>query len=182
MHKPDSWKCVSSSKVADCRVFRVRQDFCVRESDGKAGDFFVLENPDWVNVIAINSANEAVLIEQFRHGTGEMNLELPGGMVDEGERPEHAARRELLEETGYSANRWVLLGKSDPNPALQNNTIYHYLALDCVKTAETAFDEHESIGTRLVPVESVGGLIHDGEIKHSLVAAAFYYFSLLHKL
>ena len=150
MHKPDVWKRVSSEQIADCRVFRVCQDFCVRDSDGKSSDFFVVESPDWVNIIALNKADEAVLIEQYRQGTEEITLELPGGMVDAGEQPDTAAKRELLEETGYSSDRWTLLGKSHPNAAIQSNTIYHYLAIDCEKTAETAFDEHESIVTTIL--------------------------------
>ncbi len=154
---------------------------CIRDSDGKSSDFFVIESPDWVNIIAINKADEVVLIEQFRHGTEEMELELPGGLVDDGEAAEEAAKRELLEETGYSSNRWTLLGKSHPNPALQNNTIFHFLAIDCEKTAETAFDQHESIVTKLVLLDKVMSLIRDGEISHSLVVAAFYYLSLMRK-
>ena len=181
MQKPDSWKRVSSEQIADCRIFRVRQDVCVRNSDGKSSDFFIIENPDWVNIIALNKANEAVLIKQFRHGTEDMNLELPGGMIDESEEAEAAARRELLEETGYSSQRWILLGESRPNPAIQNNTIFHYLALDCEKTAETAFDEHESITTKLVDLDDIISLVRCGEITHSLVVAAFCYLSLISK-
>jgi ADP-ribose pyrophosphatase len=177
MEKPDSWKRVLSEKVADCRVFRIRRDMCIRDSDGKSSDFFVIENPDWVNIIAINKADEVVLIEQFRHGTEEIALELPGGLVDDGEAAEEAAKRELLEETGYSSNRWTLLGKSHPNPALQNNTIFHFLAIDCEKIAETAFDQHESIATKLVLRDKIDTLIGDGSVTHSLVVAAFYYLS-----
>lgn len=181
MQKPDSWKRASSKQIADCRVFRVRQDLCFRESDGKSGDFFIIELPDWVNVIGLTKSNEVVLIEQFRYGTEEVNLELPGGIVDEGESAEEAAKRELMEETGYSSSRWKLLGKSRPNPAIQNNTIFHYLALDCEKTAETSFDEHESITTRLFLLHDVKGLISQGKIGHSLVIAAFYYLLLMPK-
>jgi ADP-ribose pyrophosphatase len=106
-----------------------------------------------------------------------VNLELPGGMIDEGEEAEAAARRELLEETGFSAARFFLLGQSRPNPALQNNTIYHYLAADCEKTAAPSLDEHESVVTRTFPLDEVKDLIAGGAITHSLVVAAFYYFS-----
>jgi len=179
MQKPDSWKRTSSKQIADCRVFRVRQDICIREGDGKQSDFFVIENSDWVNIIGLNKANEVILIEQFRHGAEEVILELPGGMVDNGESAEAAAKRELLEETGYSSNRWILLGQSRPNPAIQNNTIFHYLALDCDKTAETSFDEHESITTKMLLLDDVKSLIGQGKIGHSLVIAAFYYLSVM---
>jgi 8-oxo-dGTP pyrophosphatase MutT (NUDIX family) len=175
--KVDTWKRISSEKIADCRVFKVREDLCERSSDEKKATFFVIENPDWVNIIALTKANEVVLIEQFRHGSEEIILEIPGGMVDENESAENAARRELLEETGYSSSEFVLLGKSHPNPAIQNNTIYHFLALGCEKTHETAFDEHESLITKLVPLKKIKKLILNGKITHSLVLAAFAIFS-----
>jgi len=176
------WKRQSSEEIADCRVFKVREDFCRRESDAAEHNFFVVESPDWVNIIALTEDNAIVLIEQFRHGTQEIILEIPGGMVDEGEQAEAAARRELLEETGYSSDEFIFLGKSRPNPAIQTNWIYHYLALDCEKTEETAFDEHESVATKLVPLAEIENLIKSGEITHSLAITGFYYFNLYNKL
>lgn len=176
MGKADSWERASSETVAECKVFDVRRDSCRRRSDGKNGDFYVIESPDWVNVIAMTRSDEVVLIEQFRHGVGEMHLELPGGLIDAGENPKDAAARELLEETGYTSENWTLIGCSRPNPAIQNNMIYHYLALDCEKTAETAFDENESIETSLVHADAINELILAGRISHSLVVAAFLYY------
>jgi 8-oxo-dGTP pyrophosphatase MutT (NUDIX family) len=175
--KPEIWKRIESKKIADCRVFSVREDFCERATDRKNGLFYVIENPDWVNVIALTREQEVVLIEQFRHGTEEIILEIPGGMVDENELPTAAARRELLEETGYSSENFIFLGKSHPNPAIQNNTIFHFLALECEKTAEISFDEHESIVTKLFPLNEIENLIKDGKITHSLVIAAFHWFN-----
>jgi ADP-ribose pyrophosphatase len=174
----ETWKRKSSKEVADCRVFKVREDFCERESDKKEGSFFVVENPDWVNVIALTRNQEVVLIEQFRHGIEEVILEIPGGMIDDDEDTENAARRELLEETGFSSGEFILLGKSRPNPAIQNNTVFHYLALNCEKTETPAFDEHESVVTKIVSLEDAKKLIADGTISHSLVIAAFHYFSI----
>lgn len=177
--KPDSWQRISSKEKADCRVFKVREDTCRRESDGAEAGFFVIESPDWVNIIALTPEKKTVLIEQYRYGTEEIILEIPGGMIDGNEPAETAAKRELLEETGYSAERWIFLGSSRPNPAIQNNTVYHYLALDCLKTGETEFDDHESVVTKLEDYENVKQLIGSGEIVHSLVVAAFYYLHLI---
>jgi len=176
------WKRQSSEAIADCRVFRVREDFCERDSDGAKHSFFVIEAPDWVNVIALTKEKKVVLIEQYRQGSEEIVLEIPGGMIDSGEQTMDAARRELLEETGYESNEFVYLGKSRPNPAIQNNWMHHYLALDCEKTQETAFDEHESLLTKLAPLSEIGNLIESGAITHSLAIAGFYYLNLHDKL
>ncbi len=176
------WKRRTSKEIADCRVFRVREDACERDSDGAAHNFFVIEAPDWVNVIALTKEKEIVLIEQYRQGTEEITLEIPGGMIDAGEEPEAAARRELAEETGYEAREFVLLGKSRPNPAIQTNWMYHYLALDCEKTVETAFDEHESLLTKIASQAEVENLIAGGAITHSLAVTGFYYLHLRGKL
>lgn len=176
--KPDVWKRKASAQLADCRVFRVREDTCERESDKLEHTFFVIENPDWVNVVALDAANQVVLIEQFRHGTEEIILEIPGGMIDDGEAPETAARRELLEETGFASDKFIYLGKSRPNPAIQNNWIYHFAALNCEKIEETAFDEHESVVTKLVSLDEIPQLIESEQITHSLVLAGFYKLNL----
>ncbi len=173
--KPEVWKRVRSKGIADCRVFKVREDFCERGSDKKESTFFVIENPDWVNVIALTRDKQTVLIEQFRHGIEKTILEIPGGMVDENERAETTARRELAEETGFSSDNFIFLGKSHPNPAINDNEIHHFLALECEKTEDVKFDEHESIVTKLVPLDEVENLIKSGKITHSLVIAAFYY-------
>lgn len=177
-NKPDTWKRKKTEEVADCRVFKVREDFCERETDGEKSTFFVIENPDWVNIIALTGDEKVVLIEQFRHGTESLMLELPGGMLDEDEEPEKTARRELAEETGFSAGKLILLGKTHPNPAIQNNVIYHFLALNCEKTGDVKFDDHESIVTRLVPLAEMESLIEDGKVTHSLVVAAFYFLGI----
>lgn len=176
--KPDTWRRKSSEKIADCRVFTVRRDTSERQSDGAEASFFVVENSDWVNVIALTENSEVVLIEQFRHGAEEIVLEIPGGMVDEGESPETAARRELLEETGFSSKEFINLGKSRPNPAIQDNWIHHFLALDCKQIENTNFDEHESIFTRLVVLSEVENLIRDEKFTHSLAVTAFYFLSI----
>jgi 8-oxo-dGTP pyrophosphatase MutT (NUDIX family) len=175
---PHRWTRLTSESVADCRVFAVRRDACIREHDDSEASFYVIESPDWVNVIPVTADGQVVMIEQFRHGIGETILEIPGGMIDTGETPADAAARELLEETGYAPTELVELGRTDPNPAIQNNRVHHFLATGCAVTKATAFDEHESIVTRLLPVGEVERLFVTGGITHSLVASAFYFWRL----
>ena len=174
--RPAHWTKISSEQIADCRVFKVRRD--IAESEGRQRPFFVIENPPWVNVVALTPAREVVLIEQYRHGTDGMTIEIPGGIADDGENPAETARRELLEETGYRCGEVILLGASTPNPAIQDNVQYHFLALDCEMTGATAFDDDESIRTFLMPFNEVSEAIRDGRITHSLVVAAFHYLYL----
>ena len=117
-----------SEQVADCRVFKVRRDYSTDPRDGKRHDFYVIEAPDLINVIPLTKDEEVVLIEQYRHGTEEVSLEIPGGMVDPGEGPRETAARELFEETGYEAAEVIFLGKTRPNPAIQDNWIHTFLA------------------------------------------------------
>lgn len=171
----ETWERIESKEIADCRVFKVREN--LMQNGDKTSNFYVIENPDWVNIVALTKDYNVVLIEQFRQGIEEVILEIPGGMIDGDESPETAGRRELLEETGYSAEEFVFLGKSRPNPAIQNNWIYHFAAINAEKTEEVVFDEHESVVTKLCPVMRIPNLIQTGEITHSLVLAAFQYFS-----
>ena len=169
----DKWNRLNSRDIADCRVFRVREDACESEMTGVQANFFVIENPDWVNVIPVTLDGQVVLIEQYRHGIEQIALEIPGGMIDPEETPEKCARRELEEETGYVAGQLIFLGRSNPNPAIQTNWIYHFVGLECEPKGETAFDEHESISNRVVSFNEIERLISDEEITHSLVVAGF---------
>jgi ADP-ribose pyrophosphatase len=176
--KAETWQRIRSENVADCKIFKVRRDYSVRENDDKEYPFYCIENPDWVNVIPITTSGEVVLIEQYRHGIEGITLEIPGGMVDDGEDAKLAANRELVEETGYVSRETILLGKSRPNPAIQDNWVYHYLAVDCEKMREVEFDSTEHVVTKSVNLSEITQLIKSGEITHSLVIAAFHWFNL----
>jgi 8-oxo-dGTP pyrophosphatase MutT (NUDIX family) len=178
---PLAWRRVSFEQVADCRVFKVRRDISEDPREGSAHDFYVIESPDWINIIPLTKDGEVVLIEQYRHGTGEISLEIPGGMVDAGENPLDAAARELLEETGYEASEVIFLGKTRPNPAIQNNWIHTYLARDVEYLQEPACEGTEQTIVRLFPLERIPALIAEGKINHSLVVVGFHWLRLLEK-
>jgi len=134
--------------------------------------------PEWVNVVAVTPKEEIVLIRQFRHGTRAVTLEIPGGMVDPGETPLEAARRELLEETGYGTENRRLLGTVHPNPAIQDNSCYTYLATGAVKISEQQTEGTEDIEVFTAPVSETDKMVLEGNITHSLVIAALYWYSL----
>ena len=173
-----AWRRARSERVADCRVFRVRRDTAVDPRGGVEHDFYVVEAPDWVNVIPLTEAGEVVMIEQYRHGSDEVTLEVPGGMVDEGETPAESAARELLEETGYEAVEMIALGRTRPNPAIQDNWQHAFLTRGARFRRDPAFDATEHCTLRLVPLADIPALIAEGVITHSLVIVAFHRFGL----
>lgn len=177
VNKQIQWECLHSKELLTSRVFRLREDR-LRLPDGRVmPSYFVFEFPDWVNVLPITVEREVVLVEQYRHAIGTYTLEIPGGSTDpgSGESPEEAARRELLEETGFSCESLRLLALQAPNPALQNNFAHTYLGFDCVKTAELQLDPFEEIRVVTKPLAEVYQLIMNGEIHHSIIVAAFLY-------
>lgn len=169
---PETWEVKESTEIADCKIFKIKKNLS-ESSEGKSSNFFVIENPDWVNVLAMTNDQQVIVIEQFRHGTGEITIEIPGGMVDNQEDAGEAAKRELLEETGYTPKQLVSLGKCRPNPAIQDNWLHHFLAIGCEKTHEVEFDSTESVVTKLVPFEEFAEMIAVEQITHSAVLVAF---------
>ena len=172
------WKVTGSERVLDGRVFKVRKDSAINPRTGQTHDMFVLEQPNWVNVIPLTSDDHVVMIEQWRHGTRTVELETPGGLMDDGETPEVCGRRELLEETGYEPSQIILLGTVRPNPAIQSNLQHYVLATGCRKIAELNLDHAEDITVRLVPLTDVPKLIRTGKITHGIVIGAFYWLDL----
>jgi len=170
------WPRIASQQLGDYRVFHLRQDTRISPRTGKQHDFFVLDTGDWINVVPVTLDNKIVLIRQFRHGIEEVTLEIPGGMVDAGETPVLAARRELLEETGYEAEEMIHIGMVTPNPAILNNRCHSFLARNVSYVAEPKLDGSEDIQVEVVDLTIVPGLIATGQISHALVIAAFYFY------
>jgi len=180
MIKP--WQCIGSKTGPSFRVFSIRTDTTISPRTGKGHDFYIIESGDWVNVIPLTADHQVVMVKQYRHGSGEVTLEIPGGLVDPGDTPEKAASRELSEETGYEAEGWVKIGVVNPNPAIFNNRCYTFVAQNAKKVREPMPDQTEDIEVVLLPVARIPELIQEGEIDHAMVITAFYwYFSRIQK-
>lgn len=175
----DRWRTIASEEMADCRVFRVRRDDKQRVSDhadraGQPHSFYVIDSPDWVNVVAITTGGDVVLARQYRQGVERITLEVPGGLVDPGEEALQAAKRELLEETGYASDTWIHLGTTAPNPAIQSNRLDTYLALEATAIRPPEFDSTEHITLKLVSFSESLAMISSGAIDHALVIVALH--------
>ena len=177
MLKP--WKKVRSIPIGDFRIFKIRSEVKISPRTGKEHDFFVLDSVSWVNVLAVTPEQKLVMIEQFRHGSNTVELEIPGGMMDPHETdPVAAGVRELREETGYAGENARVLGKVWSNPAILSNRTFTVLIENCRLQHDLSWDHGEDLVTRLVPVVEVPKLVAAGKIGHSLVVAALYHFDL----
>lgn len=176
MVKP--WPVLESHQEKSFRIFSLRTDRLLSPRTNKAYDFYVLEAPSWVNIIPLTPDHHVVMVRQWRHGIREVTLEIPGGMVEGKGDPEEAAIRELREETGYRPGRVIPLGYVHPNPAIQNNVCYTFLALDCTLGGEPEQDEKEDIEVDLLPLSEIPQLIAQGAISHALVICAFHRYQL----
>jgi ADP-ribose pyrophosphatase len=178
MSPPRAWRRLRQGEEQDLTILRIRQDTFEDPRDASPHPRVILTAPDWVNVVALTDAGEAVLVRQFRFGVEANSLEVPGGMVEPGEEPAAAAARELHEETGFRAREVVPLGSVHPNPALQSNRCHSFLALGCEPQGHPAEDAGEDIEVVLVPASALQRLIRQGAITHSLVVVAVYFAEL----
>lgn len=171
-----TWKCIQSKSTHSFRVFSIRTDKTISPRTGKKHDFYIIESNDWVNIIPLTINGDVVMIKQYRHGSREVTLEIPGGLVEAGDTPKKAASRELLEETGYRAKKWTKIGVVNPNPALFNNRCYTFLAEAIREVSEPSPDQTEDIEVFRIPLAKIPGLILKGKIDHAMVIAAFTHY------
>jgi ADP-ribose diphosphatase len=177
MIKP--WTTIKSTPLGDFRIFTLRSEQRISPRTGQPHDFYILDCVDWVNVIAVTPENHLVMVEQYRHGSNTVELEIPGGIMDPQDgSPVATAVRELKEETGYEGENAQLIGAIFSNPAIMTNKTHTVLVQNCALKHSVQLDGGEDLITRLVPVTEIPALVHTGKIQHSLVIVALYHFDL----
>jgi 8-oxo-dGTP pyrophosphatase MutT (NUDIX family) len=138
-------------------------------------EYYVLEYPTWVNMVAITEDNQVIFVKQYRHGASQIMVELPAGVVEENEDPEIAARRELLEETGYAFDDISYVCELYANPATSGNLTYTYLLTGGRKVQEQELDPSEDIDVVLMDLEDAKLFLFDNKIGQALHTSALFY-------
>lgn len=177
--KVEPWTIEDEDSVFSCRIFDVLRIRAKNHKGDRIHNFFVMDNPEWVNIVAITEDHHVILVKQYRMGVRDFTLEVPGGLVERWEDPHLAALRELQEETGYSGSHIEKLGLIQPNPATHNNYCHSYFANGVNLVSAQELDENEEIEIIPVPLRKIPELIQKGIIHHSLVLNAFFYYQLL---
>jgi len=175
---PLPWTVVDSTYESKKNWFTVRRERLRLPNGTEIAEYWVNEYRPWVNVVAVTAADEMVLLRQYRHGLAAVHFEIPAGTTDPGETDlEGAARRELLEETGYGGGTWSPLLTLSANPALQDNLTHTYLAEGVTLLQPPHPESSEDLRVHLIPVAEVGAMIDNGVdfIQALHVAPLLYY-------
>ena len=168
------WERLRSEKLVETPYFVLRSDG-LRLPDGVVKDpYYVLERPDAAIIFPVTEEGEVILVRQYRPAIERVELGLPAGLVDEGETPESAARRELMEETGYGGGTWERLGAVASSPSLKDNWAYMFLATGIKREAAPSPDEHERVEVVSVAVDEMKDLVRRGEVVSSSGVAAIF--------
>lgn len=177
--KIEKWKILESRYLIRRPWLTARVDKVELPNGVVHPEYYVLEYPTWVNIIAVTTDGRFVMVEQYRHGLGDVFTELVAGVAEKGEEPLQAARRELLEETGFGGGEWQLYTVLSANPGSMNNLTYTFLATGVEKISAQHLDETEDIAVRLLTTDEVKAMLLSDEMKQSLMAAPLWkYFAL----
>jgi 8-oxo-dGTP pyrophosphatase MutT (NUDIX family) len=170
-----AWKRLGSRHIVTDRWISLRADRCELPSGHTIEPYYVLEERDWVHVVAIDDAQGVLVVEQYRHGAATVCVEFPGGITDPGESPLQAGQRELLEETGYSARAWTKVGEAYANPARQTNRVHTFVARGLSEQAPQRLDEAEQIAVAFAKPDELERLVSEGRFSQSMHIASLYF-------
>ncbi|MGV6945902.1 NUDIX hydrolase [Sphingobacterium kyonggiense] len=171
----EKWKVLDSKYIIQRPWATLRIDRLEMPSGHIKEEYYVLEYPTWVNMIGITEDNQILFVRQYRHGAQTIMVELPAGVVEEGEDPEVAARRELLEETGYAFDDCEYICELFANPATSGNLTYTYLLTGGKKVQEQELDDSEDIEVVLMDIEEAKQFLFDNKIGQALHSSALFY-------
>ena len=169
------WTQLATKTLIERWWMTLREDRVQLPSGHVIEEFHVTAYPDWCAVIAITDEDDVVLVEQYRYGADRLSVEFPAGAVDPGEELEGAARRELLEETGYAAERLQYLGALAAEPSRSTSRGHFFVAAGARRVAEPAAEETEDLRVLLLPAAEVLQMADDGRFVHGLHAAAAFW-------
>ena len=174
INEDKKWKILSSEYLVKRPWLTARRDVA-ELPDGRINhEYYVLEYPDWVNIIAITQDGRIVMERQYRHALGNTCYELPCGVIEAGEKPLEAAKRELLEETGFAGGEWQEWMTLSPNPATSTNLAHSFLATGVEKVSGQHLDATEDIDVYLLDQDYVRDLLENNQILQALMAAPLW--------
>lgn len=171
----EKWKVLSSDYIIQRPWATLRLDKLEMPNGNIKEEYYVLEYPTWVNMVGITEDQEILFVRQYRHGANEIMVELPAGVVEPGEDPELAARRELLEETGYAFDNIEYICELFANPATSGNLTYTYLLQGGKKVQEQELDASEDIEVVLMSIDEAKQFLFDNKIGQALHSSALFY-------
>jgi len=169
------WKVLESKHLFNEPWFTVRKDVCQLPNGNVHANYYILEYPDWATAFALTEDNQVLMVRQYRHGLGVVSTELPGGVIDEGETPVEAIRRELMEETGYEFQSIEEIGSVAPNPATSTNMMHMFVAKGGVKVNEQSLDETEDVEVLLLSIDELKEMLRNNGIVQSLHTTTIFY-------
>lgn len=168
------WQILHSDYLIRNRWLTVRKDHIRQPPGCEMEDFYVIEYPDWVNVIAITEDDRFIIEEQYRHGLQRINFELCAGCVEQGESPLEAAKRELLEEPGFGEGVWEEFLVSAPNPNSMSNVCHTFLAKGVRLVSEPHREKTEDIKVHFLTLDELTKVLNEGKIIEGIMQAPIY--------